>query len=97
MLNSSASASSSVTRSEALFLALCLGFAAWLLRGAGALLFREADWLLPSRPPEVLEKKVWVVETAGPGEETLGVCLLLEAFLERAGGWEDIAVGRGRR
>jgi len=93
MLNSSASASSSVTRSEALFLALCFGFAAWLLRGTGLLLVLEAG----RRPPEVLEKKAWVVEAAGPGEETLGVCLLLEAFLERAGGWEDIAVGRGRR
>lgn len=87
MLNSSASASSSVTRSEALFLALCFGFAAWLLRGAGTL--READWF--RRPPEVLEKKAWVVETAGAGEETLGVCLLLDAFLDRTGGWEDIA------
>lgn len=69
--------------------ALCFGFAAWVFRGA-ALRVEE----LVRAPPDVLEKKAWVVETVGAGDETLGGCFELEAVL-RAGGWEDIAVVRG--
>jgi hypothetical protein len=40
----------------------------------------------------VLVKKAWVVETDGAAEEAPGICLGFDAVLERAGGWDDIAV-----
>jgi hypothetical protein len=47
---------------------------------------------LARTPPLVLEKKAWVVESDGAVEEALGICFGLEAVLESAGGWDDIAV-----
>jgi len=56
------------------------------LRGA-ALRVEE----LARTPPLVLEKNAWVVETDGVAEAP-GICFGLEAVLESAGGWDDIAV-----
>lgn len=77
----SASASSSTSRYEALFFALCFGFAPWAFRGV-ALRVEE----LARTPPFVFVKKACVVETDGVVDEAPGICLGLEAVLESAGG-----------